>query len=107
EDLGAAVQLLQYATNPNQQKSTKEKIFKFNDTQVKDIANKLATTFMQPTNTLEILAAMNRVMPDLEKIVPEKVPMIKQIQAETMKNMPPEFKRIEQQQKIWNQNSTP
>jgi len=51
--------------------------------------------------------AMSRVIPALEKIVPEKTPLIKQKQAELMKNMPPEVKRMEQQQKIWNQNSTP
>ncbi len=43
----------------------------------------------------------------LEKIVPEKMPQLKQKQAETMKNMPPELKRLQQQQKLWNPNSTP
>ncbi len=107
EDLGAAVQFLQYATNPNSPKTPKEKTFKFNETQTKDIANKLAATFLQPTNTLEIIMAMSRVMPDLEKIIPEKTPLLKQRQTEMMKNLPPELKRFQQQQNIWNQNSTP
>ncbi len=107
EDLNAAVVFLQYATNPNAPKSTKEKSFKFNETQIKDIANKLAATFLQPTNTLGMMMAMSRVMPNLEKIIPEKMPLLKQRQTEAMKNIPPEVKKFQQQQKIWDQNSTP
>ncbi len=107
EDLNAAVQFLLFATNPNQPKNTKEKTFQFNETQVKDIANKIAATFMQLNNTLEMMMAISRAMPALEKIVPEKTPLLKQKQAEMTKNLPPEVKRFEQQQKIWNQNSTP
>jgi len=107
DDLNAAVQFLQYATNPNQSKNSKEKSFKFSDAQVKDLANKIAATFMQPSNTLEMIMTLSRVMPTLEKIVPDKTPLLKQKQAEMSKNMPPEVKRIEQQQKIWNPNSTP
>ena len=54
EDLGAAIRFLQYATNPNAPKDTKEKLFKFTDAQLKDLANKIANTFLQPTNSLEI-----------------------------------------------------
>ena len=107
EDLNAAIRFLQYATNPKPPKNPKDKVFKFSETQVKDIANKLAATFLQPNNTLQMTMAMNRVMANLEKIVPEKVPLLKQKQTEAMKNMPPEIKRFQQQEKIWNQNSTP
>jgi hypothetical protein len=107
DDLNAAVQFLQYATKPNPVKNPKEKAFQFSETQVRDIANKMAATFMQPNNSLEMMMAMSRVMPTLEKIVPEKIPLLKQKQAEAMKNMPPEVKRMEQQQKLWNQSSTP
>jgi len=98
---------LQYATNPNAQKNPKEKVFKFSETQVRDIANKLAATFLQPNSSLEIIMAMSRVMPTLEQIVPEKVPLLKQKQAEMTKNLPPEVKQMQQRQKLWNQNSTP
>ncbi len=107
EDFSAAIGFLQYATNPNPPKSTKVKVFKFNETQVKDLAGKIAGTLLQPTNTLEMMMAMPRVMPNLEKIVPERMPLLKQRQAELMKNVPPEVKRFQQQQKIWDQNSTP
>jgi hypothetical protein len=107
DDLNAAAQFLLYATDPNAEKNTKEKVFKFSETQVKDIANKLAATFLQPNNSLEIIMAMSRVMPTLAKIIPEKVPLLKQKQSEMTKNLPPEVKRMEQRQKLWNQNSTP
>jgi hypothetical protein len=62
---------------------------------------------MQPSNSLEITMAMSQAMPSLEKIVPEKVALLKQKQAEATKNLPPEIKRMQQQQKLWNPNSTP
>jgi hypothetical protein len=107
DDLNAAVQFLQYATNPNQSKTAKEKTFQFNETQVRDIANKLAATFMLPIASLDMTMVMSRVMPTLEKIIPEKAPLLKQKQTESMKNMPPEIKQMQQRQKLWNQNSTP
>lgn len=109
DDLGAAINFLQYATNPNapQNSNPKEKPFKFSDAQLRDLANKLANTFLQPSNSLDITMSMVRAMPGLEKIVPDKVPLLKLKHAETMKNLPPEVKRLEQQQKLWNPNSTP
>lgn len=107
DDLDAAVRFLQYATNPNTEKNPKEKPFKFSENQLRDLANKLSDTFLQPTNSLTITMSMIRVIPSLEKIVPQKVPLLKQKQTETMKNLPPELKNMEQQQKIWNPNSTP
>jgi hypothetical protein len=62
---------------------------------------------MLPNNSLETTMAMSRVMATLEKIIPEKTPLLKQKQAEAMKNLPPELKRMEERQKLWNPNSTP
>ncbi len=107
DDLSAAIRFLQYATNPNAPKATKEKPFKFTDLQLKNLAAKIADTFLQPSNSLEMMMGMTQAMPSLEKFVPEKAGMLKQKQAETMKNMPPEVKRFQQQEKIWSQNSTP
>ena len=107
EDLGAAIQFLQYATNPNAPKNTKEKLFKFTDAQLKDLAEKLVNTFLQPSNSLEMTMGITRAMPSLEKIVPTKVSLLKQKQAEALKNLPPEVKRFQQQEKLWNPNSTP
>ncbi len=107
EDLTAAIRLLQYATNPNASKSSKEKPFKFSESQLKSIAVKLADTFLQPTNSLDLTMGLTQAMASLEKIVPEKMVALKQRQFEAMKNLPPELKRFEQQQKLWNPNSTP
>lgn len=109
DDLNAAIQFLMAATNPNLVKSAnpKEKQFKFSDAQVKSIADKLVSTFSQPGNSLNITMAMTRIMSSLEKIVPDKVPLLKQKQTEAMKNLPPELRRFQQQEKLWNPNSTP
>ncbi len=107
EDLGAAIRFLQYATNPNAPKNNKEKQFKFTDSQLKDIANKLIETFLQSTNSLEITIGMGQAMSSLERIAPEKVSLLKQKQTEAFKSLPPELKRLQQQQKLWNPNSTP
>ena len=107
EELGAAIQFLQYSTNPNAPKNPKEKQFKFTDGQLKTLADKIVSTFMQPANSLELTMSMTRAIPSLEKIVPEKVPFLKQKQTEAMKNLPPELKRFQQQEKLWNPNSTP
>jgi hypothetical protein len=107
EDLSAAIRFLQYATDPNAQTKANQKQFKFSDAQAKDIANKIANTFLQPSNSLEIAMAMTQAMSSLEKLVPEKMPLLKQRQTEAAKNLPPEIKQMQQQQKIWNPASTP
>lgn len=107
EDLDAAIGLLQYSTNPNRAQNPKDKSFKFTDSQIKDLGNKIATTFLQPSNSLTIAMSMTRAMPSLEKIVPEKSALLKQRQAELTKTIPPELRSIQRREKLWNPNSTP
>jgi hypothetical protein len=107
DDFQAAVRFLQYATNPNAPKNPKEKTFQFTEAQIKSLGVKIADTHLQPANSLEMTMGMTMTLPMLEKIVPEKIPLLKQKQAEAMKNLPPELKQMQQQQKIWNPNSTP
>ncbi len=107
EDFNAAIGFLQYATNPNTSKIKKEKQFKFTETQLKDIASKIADTFLQPSNSIEMIMGIMQVIPSLEKITPEKAALLKQKQVEAMKNLPAEYKGYEQRAKLWNQNSTP
>lgn len=110
DDLQTAIQFLQSATNPNAPKAAaadKSK-FSFSDSQLKDIANKLANTYLQTGQmSLQVSMSMVRVMKDLEKFIPERMAVLKQKQADVMKSLPPEFSRIQQQEKIWNPNSTP
>ena len=108
EDLQTAMQFLQSATNPNAPKNPDKSKFSFSDQQLKDIANKLANTFLQSgPMSLQLSMSMMRVMKDLEKFVPERMPVLRQKQADAMKSLPPEFSRLQQQEKIWNPNSTP
>jgi len=108
EDMNAAARFLQDATNPNASQTPDKKKFRFTDTQLKDIANKLASSYLQATPmSLQMSMSMTQVMTSLEKFVPERIPALKAKQTEAMKNMPPEFARMQQQQKIWNPNSTP
>lgn len=107
EDMGAAIRFLQYATNPNVEKNPKDKPFKFTDSQLKDLGTKIANTFLQPSNSMEMTMGLTMAMSLLEKVVPEKMPQLKQKQSEAMKNMPPELKQLQQLEKLWNPNSTP
>lgn len=106
EELAVAIQFLQMATKPESAAKTKAKSYKFNDTQTKEIANKLFTTFMQPSNSMQTSMMFSQVMPVLEKVLPEKAALLKQRKAELNKNLPPEMKQFEQMNKIWNPNST-
>lgn len=106
-DLDIAIRFLQNATNPNKPKTQEKKTFSFSETQLNEIANKLFNTFMQPTNSLDITMKLSLVIRSLEKIIPEKAALLKQKQTEAMKNLPPELKRFQQQEKLWNPNSTP
>lgn len=108
EDLQTVIRLLQSATNPNTPKSPDKSKFSFSDQQLKDIANKLANTFLQTGQMpFQLSMSMIRIMKDLEKFIPERMPVLKQKQADVMKGLPPEFSRLQQQEKIWNPNSTP
>jgi hypothetical protein len=107
EDFGAAIRLLLYSTNPNTSKTAREKQFNFSTAQLKELAGKIADTFLQPSGSLEMTMAMSQVLPSLEKLAPEKIALLKQKQEEAMKNLPPEFKKMQQNQRIWNPNSTP
>ncbi len=108
EDLNTAAQFLFVATDPNAPKPPKDvKPFKFSDAQLKLIADKIAATLMQSGNSLDMTMLMSRIMPSLEKLVPEKTALLKQKQADAVKNLPPELKRFQQQEKLWNQSSTP
>jgi hypothetical protein len=109
EELQAAVAFIQYATrtdaapNPN----SKEKPFKFSETQAKDLATKLANTFLQPANSVTLAMALSQCMSSLEKLVPEKIALLKQRHTDSQKSLPTELKNMQRQQKLWDSNSTP
>jgi hypothetical protein len=106
EDMEAVAGFLQIATRPETAATAKQKFYKFSDGQTKEIAGKLFTTFMAPSNSLETSMMFSQVQSVLEKVLPEKAALLKQRKAELSKNLPPEMKQWEQMGKIWNPNST-
>ncbi len=78
EDLGAAVNFLQNATNPNAANTTKEKQFKFSDAQLKSIADKVTDTLLVSANSMDNSMTTSRAMPSLEKFAPVKLSLLKQ-----------------------------
>ena len=106
DELSVAVQFLQIAGKPETAASTKAKRFKFSDLQAKDVANKLFTTFMSATPSIETSMMFTQAQSILEKTLPEKSALLKQRKAELNKNLPPEMKQFEQMSKVWNPNST-
>ena len=107
EDMRAAIGFLQFAFKAAPATGGKDKQFAFTDAQIKDLANKIAATLLQPSKSMSTAMMLNQAMPMLEKFVPDKVVLLKQRQAESDANMPPEVKRMMDQQKLFDANSTP
>jgi hypothetical protein len=106
DDMEVALEFLRSSTKTETAANAKNKKYKFTDTQTKDIANKLVTMFMQPSNSMETSMMFSQAMPVLEKILPEKAVLLKQRKTELSKNLPPEMKQWEKMSKIWNSDST-
>jgi hypothetical protein len=83
-----------------------EKQFSFTDAQIRELANKLANTLLQPSNSILTAAIMSQAMPVLEKIVPERATALKQRQAESQRSMPSEMQGIPELQKAFDPSST-
>ncbi len=84
-----------------------EKQFAFTDAQIRDLANKLVNTLLQPSTSITVTAIMGQAIPILEKIVPERAAALKQRQAESQRSLPAEMKGIQEMQKIFDPASTP
>jgi hypothetical protein len=108
DDLNAAISFLLFGARASTTNvSSKEKPFRFSETQLKDLANKLASTFLSPSKSTNLLSAISRSMPALERIVPEKVALLKLKQTELSKSAPSEYKRMQERQKLWDTSTTP
>lgn len=115
DDMRVALRFLQFAFKPETPKpeptpatgDAKEKPFKFSDSQVKDLATKIADTLLQPSTSILMAASLSQAMPLLEKFVPERMALLKQRETESLRNMPPEFRKSMQSEKLWDANSTP
>ena len=107
EDMQAAISFLQYATKPAPSADAKEKPFKFSDSQMRDLANKIADTLLEPSKSMQMAMMFNQAMPLLEKVVPERIAALKQRESESQGSLPTELKNLQQRMKLWDPNSSP
>jgi hypothetical protein len=119
DDMRVALDFLQFAFKPDTKSETpkteptpatgdaKEKPFKFSDGQVRDLANKIADTLLQPSTSVMIAASLGQAMPLLEKFVPERIALLRQREAESLRNLPPEIRKSMQAEKMFDANSAP
>lgn len=108
DELQVALSFLQFMARegPAPETNSKNKAFRFSDFQAKELANKLAATFLQPSNSASMSMALTRALPNLEKLVPDKAALLKQRQAESVRNLPNELRNYQRMEKIWGPNST-
>lgn len=80
DDLNGALNFLQTAARgpANVPPGSKIKIFSFSESQAREIALKLANTFLQPSLPNFVIAAISRALPSIEKLIPEKAALLKQ-----------------------------
>jgi hypothetical protein len=107
DDMRVALNFLQFAFKPEAAPTAKEKAFAFSESQIKELANKVASTLLQPSRSIVTASLLSRALPMLEKFVPDKAALLRQRMADLEGSMPPEFKRMQEQQKIWDANTTP
>lgn len=110
DEFQAALSFLQFMSRetpapPEQDKKSKD--FRFTEAQARELANKLATMFLQPSNSGMIAMALARALPSLEKILPEKAVLLKQRQTDNQRTLPVEYANSMRMQRVWNPNSTP
>ena len=111
DELQAALGFLQMMARsvgaPPPPPTAKNRPFTFSDIQSKDLANKVAATFMAPSNSMQLTSALSRALPDLEKLVPDKAAMLRQRLTDGQKSLPNEMRESMRAQNAWNPNSTP
>ena len=111
DELQTALSFLQFMARndspPAGGADTKTKTFRFSDSQAKDLATKLANTFLQPSNSMSMSMSLSRALPNLEKLVPEKAALLRQRQAESQRTLPTEMRNSMRMQRMWDPNSTP
>ncbi|MCC6327423.1 MAG: hypothetical protein IT174_02825 [Acidobacteria bacterium] len=110
DELNIAINFLSFMSRKDggaTETDPKKKVFRFTDAQAKDLANKVVDTFMQPGNSLTASTSLTRAIPFLEKIVPEKVSLLRQKQASYQKNAPSEFRVMQRMERIYDAKTTP
>ncbi|MFN2502325.1 MAG: hypothetical protein ABR530_09975 [Pyrinomonadaceae bacterium] len=107
DEMRAALSFLQFGARPAPTAANTPKFFTFSDVQLKELANKLATTFLQPSRSMNMGMNLTSVLPVLEKFVPEKALLLKQREAENRKNLPTEMRASQDRNRLFSSNATP
>lgn len=90
DDLNTAISYLQFMAGNKAQTETasKAKSFQFTDMQAKDLAGKVANTFLQPANSANVSRMLSRALSAIEKIEPDKASLLKQRQTASPRSGP-------------------
>jgi len=106
-DMRVGLNFLQYAVRPAAPSDAKEKPFTFSPADIKDLALEMAGILSQPAKSMAMATMLTQALPTMEKLVPERVVVLKQRAAQNRKSLPDEFRAMEKRQRLWNGNSTP
>lgn len=105
DDMRSAIGFLQFAFKPPKTDG-KDKPFAFTDDQIKGLARRVASAFLETTKSIAAASRLDQAMPMLEKFIPERMAPLRQRQSENEMSMPNEYKDERQQRLIWDKNST-
>lgn len=109
DEFQAALSFLQFMAREAPaaaQPENKSRDFRFTEAQTKELANKLAAMFLQPSNSGMMAMALARALPSLEKILPEKAALLRQRQSDSQRSLPVEYGNSMRMQRVYNSNST-
>jgi len=96
------------ATDPSAGSSAPpEKQFAFTDAQIRDLANKIVNTLSSATPSPQLANQINRALPTIQKVAPDRALLLSQKLAESQKTMPNAGRAAQQQVRQFDRNATP
>lgn len=110
-DFNATISILQFATRvtPPRPANSPVKMFAFTPEQAREIALKLANTFMQTGTPAFVSGSLGRALPSIEKAAPERVAQLKLRDSQNKKSLGNVTVRSDGTSSApkWNPNDTP
>lgn len=98
EDLSAVSGIL---TTSAKAGGSTDKKSAFSASQLREIATKVANTFLDASSSMSLMNSLTAVLPALEKYVPEKAILLKQKQTQDVNALPADLRAVQQRSKIW------
>jgi hypothetical protein len=106
-EMNVALNFLQFGARPAAA-NAKTKQFTFTEVQMRELAGRVAAALVAPSNTsTQAMSMMSRAIPILEKIAPDRAQVVRQRHTTLQRNMPSDLRNMQQQQRLWDPNSTP